>query len=48
MSVDEFDISDEERERRRDEADLTFRLILSVSAAEGTLGQAELDRLLDL
>lgn len=49
MTVDKFDISDEERERRKDEAELTFRLILSVSAAaEGNLSQEELDRLLDV
>lgn len=48
MSVDEFDISDEERERRRDEAALTFRLILSVGGTDERPTTAEVDRLLGL
>lgn len=48
MSVDEFDISDEERERRRDEADLISRLILSADGSPTDLCQPEIDRALGL
>lgn len=48
MSVDEFDISDEERERRRDEANLIARLILSADGSPADLGQPEIDRALGL
>lgn len=47
MAVDEFDISDEERDRRQDEADLISRLILA-GTGEAPLSQAEIDRVLGL
>ena len=48
MSVDEFDISDEERERRRDEAGLIARLILSADGSPTDLDQPDIDRALGL
>jgi hypothetical protein len=48
MSIDEFDVSDEERELRRGESDLTVRLILASGGPDRTLSNAEVDRLLGL
>ena len=48
MSVEEFDVSDEERERRKVEADLTFRLILAARSYDRALSEREVDRLLEL
>lgn len=48
MSIDEFDVSDEERELRRQEADLTVRLILASGAPDRALTDEDLDRLLGL
>ena len=48
MSVEEFDVSDEERERRKVEADLTFRLILAARRSDRSLSESEVDRLLEV
>lgn len=48
ISIDEFDVSDEERELRRQEADLTVRLILASGAPDRALTDEDLDRLLGL
>lgn len=47
MTVEEFDISDEERERRRLEAALISRLILA-GASGSALTQADIDDVLGL
>lgn len=49
MSVDEvFDVPDEERERRKGEADLTYRLILAARRFDRALSETEVDPLLGL